>query len=119
MGFTDVFFCPLLVNNLAEILMKMVAGGLTGIYHTVSSECISKYEFGRKIAKQFELDSSLIKPTLVKNSGLQAVRLPNLTMITKKLADALDEPLPDQNQGITRLFRLFQEGYPDLIQKIS
>ena len=99
--------------------MKMVAGGLTGIYHTVSSECISKYEFGRKIAEQFELDSSLIKPTLVKNSGLQAVRSPNLTMITKKLADALDEPLPDQNQGITRLFRLFQEGYPDLIQKIS
>ena len=118
MGFTDVFFCPLLVNHLAEILMKMVVRGLSGIYHTVSSECISKYEFGIKVAEKFELDSSLIKATLVKNSGLQAVRSPNLTMITKKLAEALDEPLPDQNQSINRLFGLFQEGYPDLIRRI-
>ncbi len=119
MGFTDVYFCPLLANDLAEILMKMVVHGLSGIYHVVSSECISKYEFGVKVAKQFKLDSSLIKPTLVKNSGLQAIRSPNLTMITKKLAAALDEVLPDQNQGINRLYRLFKQGYPELIQKIS
>lgn len=119
MGFTDVYFCPLLANDLAEILMKMVVRGLSGIYHTVSSECISKYEFGIKVAKRFELNTNLIKPTLVKNSGLQAVRSPNLTMITKKLAAALDETLPDQNQGINRLFRLFQQGYLDLIKKIS
>lgn len=119
MGFTDVYFCPLLANDLAEILMKMVVRGLSGIYHTVSSECISKYEFGIKVAKRFELNTNLIKPTLVKNSGLQAVRSPNLTMITKKLAAALDETLPDQNQGINRLFRLFEQGYLDLIKKIS
>lgn len=119
MGFTDVYFCPLLVNDLAELLMKMAALDLRGIYHTVSSECISKFEFGNKIAKRFELDTGLIRPTRVKDSGLQAVRSQNLTMATKKLSDALDEPLPDQTQSINRLYELFQHGYAEDIYKLN
>jgi dTDP-4-dehydrorhamnose reductase len=46
MGFTDVFFCPLLVNDLAHILLKMLSLRLYGLYHAVSSHCLSKYQFG-------------------------------------------------------------------------
>jgi dTDP-4-dehydrorhamnose reductase len=30
MGFTDVFFCPLLVNDLAQVLLKMLEKDLSG-----------------------------------------------------------------------------------------
>ncbi len=63
MGFTDVFFCPLLANDLGRIFLKMLEPDLSGLYHVVGSECLSKYEFGLRIARRFGLDESLIPPT--------------------------------------------------------
>ena len=53
MGFTDVYFCPLLANDLALIFLQMLELGLSGLYHVVSSECLSKYAFGVRIARRF------------------------------------------------------------------
>ena len=33
-------FCPLFVGDLAEILVKMLAQGLSGMYHVVGSESL-------------------------------------------------------------------------------
>lgn len=103
-GFTDVYFCPLQVNLLSEILLTMALHRLTGLYHVVSRECLSKDEFGRKIARRFGFDESLIQPVSWKNAGLKAVRSPNLTLRTDKLSAALGEPLPDQEPGLSRFF---------------
>ncbi len=46
-GFTDVTFCPLLVNDIAGILLDMLGKNLSGLYHLVGSKCISKYDFGK------------------------------------------------------------------------
>ena len=56
MGFTDVIFCPLLVNDLAELLLEMLEKDLHGIYHVVSREHQSKYSFGVMLARRFGLD---------------------------------------------------------------
>src|SRR5206468_3889008 len=32
-GFTDVIFCPILVNDLASVLLQMLERGLNGLYH--------------------------------------------------------------------------------------
>lgn len=114
-GFTDVFFCPLLVNDLADLLLEMVTKDLSGIYHTVSSECISKYDFGAAIAKQFGLDGTLISPTSWKEGGLTARRSPNLTLNTGKLSAALGRPLPGIQAGIQRFHELYTAGYPKQI----
>ena len=75
MGFTDVFFCPLLANDLADIFVQMLEMNLSGLYHVVSSESLSKYDFGVRLAQRFNLDSGLINPTSVAQSGLKAVPL--------------------------------------------
>jgi dTDP-4-dehydrorhamnose reductase len=112
MGFTDVFFCPLLANHLADIFIKMFEKKLSGLYHVVSPECLSKYEFGQRIAQRFNLDGSLIRPTSISQSGLKAVRSPNLSLRSDKLKFALGESLPRQSTGIGELFALYQQGYP-------
>jgi dTDP-4-dehydrorhamnose reductase len=112
MGFTDVFFCPLLANHLANIFIKMFEKKLSGLYHVVSPECLSKYEFGQRIAQRFNLDSNLIKPTSLSQSGLKAARSPNLTLSSDKLRLALGETLPRQSTGIGELFALYQQGFP-------
>jgi dTDP-4-dehydrorhamnose reductase len=118
MGFTDVFFCPLLANDLAEIFTNMLEKKLSGIYHVVSPECLSKYDFGFRLAQRFQLDGSLIEPVSVRQSGLIAARSPNLSLHAGKLAHALDKVLPTVSTGIDRLYTLYQQGYPQLLHKL-
>jgi dTDP-4-dehydrorhamnose reductase len=118
-GFTDVWFCPLQVHMLSEILLKMAAKGLSGLFHTVSRECLSKYDFGCRIARQFGLDESLVMPVSWLEGNLAAPRSPNLSLRTDKLEKALGEPLPDQAEGLKCLFALYREGYADRIAKLG
>ena len=119
MGFTDVYFCPLLVNHLAQVLLKMLDLGLSGLYHTVSSECVSKYAFGVAIAGKFDLDEALVRPTSVADGGLAAARSPNLTLRSDKLAKALGETLPNLSTGLQGLYTLYQQGYPQSLGQLG
>ncbi len=98
-GFTDVLFCPLVANQLAEILLEMLEKGLSGVYHAVSREHQSKYEFGVALAHRFGLDESLVTPISVAESGLVASRSPNLTMRVDKLEAALGRAMPGRPRG--------------------
>jgi dTDP-4-dehydrorhamnose reductase len=118
-GFTDIFFCPLQVNDLADLLLAMLESGLSGLYHTVSSESISKYAFGVAIAERFGLDAGLISPTSWRDGGLTARRSPNLTLNTEKLAAALGQLTPGINPGIERFYQQHQAGYPQQIQQLG
>ncbi len=119
MGFTDVCFCPLLANDLADIFVRMLEKGLSGLYHVVSSNSLSKYDFGIRLAHRFDLDTSLINPTSIAKAGLQAVRSPNLSLRTDKLAHELGETLPRVSTGLDKLFRLYQQGYPHMLHSLG
>lgn len=116
-GFDDVYVCPLQVNQLGEILLEMLEQELSGLYHVMSNQTISKYRFGVSLAKKFGLDAGLITPISVLEGGLTAVRSPNLTMNTEKLAAALGHPLPDIDSGLERLYRLYKDGYRERLKK--
>jgi dTDP-4-dehydrorhamnose reductase len=66
----DHYNTPTLADNLAEMTLEALQRGLKGLYHASGSERISRYEFAKKIAESFRLDSSLIRP--VKMSQLVA-----------------------------------------------
>lgn len=118
-GFTDVTFCPLLVNDIAGLLLSMLADDLHGLYHVVSSECISKYEFGLRLSNQFGLDSSLIQPISVADSGLKAARSPRLSLNTHKLSTDLGQPPPRISPAIRRFYTLYQQGYPQQLRQMA
>lgn len=117
-GFTDVHFCPLYVGDLAEVMFAMLEKKLSGLYHVVSPECLSKYDFGRRIADRFELDGSLIAPVSVYDGGLLAKRSPNLTLRVDKLL-AAGIILPGQAAGLEHFHTHFQHGYPELIKSYA
>ena len=117
-GFTDVYFCPLMVLDLGDILEKMVEHDLRGLYHVLSSECISKYDFGQRVASRFGLAGDLIKPSSVNDGGLLVKRSPNLTLSTDKISSALGEKMPSQAHGLNRIFELYQSGYLQKLQDL-
>ncbi|HZW04353.1 MAG TPA: SDR family oxidoreductase, partial [Anaerolineaceae bacterium] len=117
-GFTDVYFCPLLVNDLAEILLEMIERHLEGLYHVYSAECLSKHEFGCRLARVFGLDETLVRPVSHEEGGLLAARSPNLTMDVSKLSAALGHPLPGQDSGIRRFYELHRQGFPEQLRAL-
>jgi len=119
MGFTDVLFCPLQVNDLADVLVAMVDNKLSGLYHVLSSESISKYEFGCRIARRFGLDEHLIEATSWEKAGLKANRSPSLTLSVEKLTRDLGKNLPDQQQGIERFYDTFEQNLPQRLRSLD
>ena len=119
MGFTDVYFCPLLANHLAGIFIHMMAAELSGLYHVVGRDCVNKYQFGLQIARQFGLDESLIAPKSVEDAGLKAARSPNLTLKMDKLIHDLGESPPSLSTGIEQFYTLYQQGYPQKLRQLG
>lgn len=58
--FENVIFSPLYVTEIVNAAHLLLASGSTGIFNLASSDSISKYEFGIKLADQFNLDKNLI-----------------------------------------------------------
>jgi dTDP-4-dehydrorhamnose reductase len=115
-GFTDVTFCPMLVNDLARVLVSMLEAGLHGLFHAVGPEPMSKYEFGVRIARQFGFDEQLIGAESVENAGLTASRAHNLNLSIHKLATALGAPLPGFSTGLLEFYTQYQQGYPQQVR---
>jgi dTDP-4-dehydrorhamnose reductase len=115
-GFTDVQFCPLFVNHLADLLLQLLDSGHSGLFHVVSPVSLSKYEFGCRIAEAFGLDKNLIKPVSVMDGGLTARRSPNLTLNTGKLSKALQSALPGVEEGIKEFAVQMKEGFPQRLK---
>jgi dTDP-4-dehydrorhamnose reductase len=115
-GFTDVIFCPMWVNHLAQTLLAMLEKELHGLYHVVGAQPMSKYQFGVEMARKFGLRESLIEPQSVERSGLTAKRSHNLWLSVHKLSTDLGQSLPDFSTGLEGFYAQFQQGYPQKIK---
>ena len=111
-GFTDVWFCTMFVGDLAGTLVRMLEKGLSGLYHVVGSEALTKYDFGVRIARQFGFDEKLIRPISVEASGLTAKRSRKLRLSVHKLSTDLGMKIPSVSTGIEKFYTQYQQGYP-------
>ena len=115
-GFTDVIFCPMFVNHTAQILLSMLEKGLSGLYHVVGPQPMSKYQFGIEIARKFGLRESQINPKSVLLSELTVRRAHNLQLSTHKLSTDLGYELPRFSTGLDEFYTQYQQGYPQKIR---
>ncbi|MFH1184373.1 MAG: SDR family oxidoreductase [Chloroflexota bacterium] len=115
-GFTDVAFCPMLVNDLGATLLKMLEAGLEGLFHSVGREPMTKYEFGVEIARKFGFDGRLISADSVEKAGLAAPRAHNLHLSVHKLSTALGGSIPGFSTGLETFYTQYMQGYPQQIR---
>ena len=115
-GFTDVIFCPMWVNHLAQTLIAMLEKDLHGLYHVVGAQPMNKYQFGIEVARKFGLRESLISPQSVEKSELTAKRSHNLWLSVHKLSTDLGRSLPEFSTGLDGFYTQFQQGYPQKIR---
>jgi dTDP-4-dehydrorhamnose reductase len=115
-GFTDVWYCPLFVGDLASVLVQMLEKGLSGLYHVVGAEALSKYEFGTRLARQFGFDPQLVTPASVDGSELKARRPHNLRLSIHKLSTELKSEIPGVSLGLQQFYAQHREGYPQKLR---
>ncbi len=118
-GFTDVFVSPILVNDLGEILLRMLEAGLQGLYHVVGADCLSKHAFGALIAGTFGLRADLIQSASVEASDLRAPRARRLCLRGRKIEGALGIHLPPAREGLARLKALREDGRPAELKRMA
>jgi dTDP-4-dehydrorhamnose reductase len=118
-GFTDVTFCPMMVLDLVDTLMEAIDLNLSGLYHMVGAQQMSKYDFGCAIARRFNFNPELIQPASVEDGGLKAARSPDLTLNTEKLTRALRHELPPFEAGLQKFHDQYQGGFPQFLKSLS
>jgi dTDP-4-dehydrorhamnose reductase len=118
-GFIDTFFSPLYVEDLGEVLLEMLDKNLKGVYHVVSPEHLSKYEFGVRIAEKFGFDPNLVQPIKMSEMKREAPRSLKLILDPGKVQKDLGHLLPSVDSGIDRLYQRWQEGYHLKLQRFS
>ncbi len=100
----DHFNTPTLAENLAQLALEISMTDMQGIFHTSGCERISRYDFARKIADNFGLDSGLIEP--IKMSTLKAwvaKRPRDSSLSTEKIQQQLKTKPLSINEGLSQL----------------
>ncbi len=116
--FRDVFFSPILVNNLTEALIEIVERNLTGIYHIACPEGVSKLNFGRKLAKIYELNEELINPISISELNLKAPRPLNPTLNCSKIQRKIKTKLLNVREGLYSFKNIGISGYLEKLKAL-
>lgn len=82
---TDLYNCPTFTTELAENLLKMAKKDLRGVYHTVGSERISKYDFVKKFVQVFGYGPDIVKPIKMKDVPFKAARVRDSSLDISKI----------------------------------
>lgn len=83
-GFDDVFFNPLEITNLSEMIIELSNSHFTGIINIASDKVISKYQFAIDVAKIFDLNSELVKKDSIDDFEFIAKRPKNTSLLNVK-----------------------------------
>ncbi|MDP9222695.1 MAG: SDR family oxidoreductase [Actinomycetota bacterium] len=115
-AFFDVRFSPLLVTDLAHLVLDMIAAGLRGLYHVTASDSCTKYEFAIKLAQSLGLDPAGVRRSSVEAAGFPAERPRDTSLQTRKITGDLGKPMPLVGSGIERLRVQRDLGYRDVLR---
>jgi dTDP-4-dehydrorhamnose reductase len=80
----DQWRTPTYVPDLAAGLERIVRFGKTGVFHLSGREFLSVYEFARIVARTYDLDVSLVRPTDASRFQQPAARPPRTGFIILK-----------------------------------
>jgi dTDP-4-dehydrorhamnose reductase len=117
-GFVDAHFSPLLGSTLAGIVLDLLAAGASGVLHAAGRTCLSKFDFGVRLAQAFSLDPSLIRPDRSGSAGLAAERGQRLCLNPRRLEGVLGGRMPTIGEELRRFRGERDGGLPEALRAI-
>jgi dTDP-4-dehydrorhamnose reductase len=84
-GYSNIYFTPLWATETVRIVIELVSKSMSGIFHVVGSNRISKYEFGCLVADYLNIARSYVEPIEFLNSKRTFTRCLDLSLSNEKL----------------------------------
>ena len=107
--FYDVYFSPLSVHDLSLIIEKIIDNPIFGLYHCASRDSISKYDFGKKMAKIFRLPDLNLNKISVDSLEFNASRPKNMALNIKEISSVLEYDFPSAIDAIKSMKRQYHD----------
>ena len=114
--FDDVHYTPIFVENLIQTVHDLLDKKAKGIFHVVSDDRISKYDFGILIAEEFGLNKSLILKSTLQSQGNLVKRPLDMSLSNLKVREFLGRNLGTVKEQIAQLHQQEVEGKIQEIQ---
>jgi len=114
--FQDVFFTPILINELVDKVHQLVDLNASGIFNVVGNERLSKYEFGSRLANYFKLNSNLIKAISISSKPQLAERPKDMSLSNVKLCKTLQCEVSSIDEQFQTLKK---QGDENLLEQVA
>lgn len=116
--FKDVFYTPILAETATLAVHDLIDLNVSGIYHVVGDERVSKYDFGMAIAEEFNLDTGLINPGLISDQVALVQRPHDMSLANGKTCKLLGRELGGVGRHIARLRQQEHNGIAQEMKEI-
>jgi len=101
--FTDVFYTPILIAELVGATENLLNLDARGIFNVVGDERLSKFEFGIKLAKKFNLNSNLIRAGKLKDRKDLANRPFDMSLSNQKTCKFIGRNIGNVDSHLSNL----------------
>jgi len=109
--FSDVFFTPILMNQLIDVITQLISIKSGGIFHVAGGERLSKYAFAVQMAEVFGYPTHSILATSVQDFPFKAARPVDMSLSSNKTEQYLGTQMPIVAEGLERLHSLQRDGW--------
>ncbi len=109
--FDDVFFSPLHVSDLSDIVSELIKKQVIGLYNATSSNSLSKYDFGLMTADIFGLKSNNIVKSTIQEKKITVDRPLNMGLSSRKLSSIINKKIPTPKDSVRLLKQQYDNGW--------
>jgi dTDP-4-dehydrorhamnose reductase len=102
--FSDQFNTPTLIDDLVQVILKVIDKDISGLYHATGKTCLNRYQFAILLAEKFSYDLSLVHPVTKLEKKQNAPRPISTCLDSTKLENLLNFSFSDINTGIDFIF---------------
>lgn len=116
--FTDVYYTPILAGAVATTCHALVDAGASGVFNVAGEDRLSKYDFGCRLAAQFGLDVSLLRPGSITDLPALAPRPRDMSLSTDAVRAALGHGPGGVDAHLTLLRQQEESGHARELQNL-
>lgn len=105
---SDQYMNPILSDDLAKVTVHLVDKGFKGLIHVSGNECISKYDFAKRVAENFGMQELVLA---VKTSDMsQRAKRPKNGCLDCSYLESLGIQIPSFRGGLARFMSMAYNG---------
>ena len=116
--FKDIYYTPILVEPLVYSVHELVQKKAKGIFNVVGDDRTSKYDFGLKLAKEFNLESDLIDSGSISDRRSLVQRPLDMSLSNQKVTNFLGKKMGGLHQHILKLKSQEESGLTRELQAL-